>query len=99
MGVREFLADAADDVRQLMSDPTDEQKVILVAILGIAVADRVAFFYDIPFIVRTTMAVGAGFIILFPASLLITGQLVPPDPPDEDDEADDDGAGEQRAEA
>ncbi|ERH04385.1 MAG: hypothetical protein J07HR59_01517 [Halorubrum sp. J07HR59] len=88
--------DAADDVRQLVTDPTDEQKVILVATLGIAGADRVAFLDNIPFIVRTTMAVGAGFSVLFPASLLITGQLVPPDPPEEHEA--EDSAGEQRAE-
>jgi hypothetical protein len=89
MRLREFVADAVEDVRSLISDPTDEQKVILVAIIGIAVADRIAFFNDIPFIVRTTMAVGAGFIVLFLASLVITGQLVPPDPEEDNPEPQD----------
>lgn len=89
MGLREFVADAVEDVRSLISDPTDEQKVILVAIIGITVADRIAFFNDIPFIVRTTMAVGAGFIVLFLASLVITGQFVPPDPEEDDPEPQD----------
>lgn len=89
MGLREFVADAVEDVRSLISDPTDEQKVILVAIIGITVADRIAFFNDIPFIVRTTMAVGTGFIVLFLASLVITGQFVPPDPEEDDPEPQD----------
>lgn len=89
MGLSEFVGAAIEDGRSLIENPTDEQKVIAVAIIGIAVADRIAFLYDIPFIVRTTMAVGAGFLVLFLASLLITGQLVPPDPEEDDSDAHD----------
>ncbi|WP_434521866.1 hypothetical protein [Halorubrum sp. AS12] len=74
-----LLGDLKDDVVGFVRDPTDEQKVLLVTFIAIAVADRYLYFNDIPFVVRTTAAVGVGFIVMFVVSYLYTGQLVPPD--------------------
>ena len=76
MGV---VSDLRDDVVGFVRDPSDEQKAILVAIVAIAVADRYLLWQEFPFVVRTTAAVGVGFIALFAASYLLTGRLVPPD--------------------
>jgi len=77
-----LIGDLKDDVVGLVRNPTDEQKAILVAILAIAVADRYFFLIEFPFVVRTTAAVGVGFIALFVASYVLTGHLVPPDEDD-----------------
>jgi hypothetical protein len=75
-----------DELREAVRNPTDEQKAIAVAIATIFVVNRLTYWYGIEaYIVRSTMAVGAGFAALFAASYLITGHLVPPDendPPD-----------------
>ena len=76
MGV---VSDLRDDVVGFVRVPSDEQKAILVAIVAIAVADRYLLWQEFPFVVRTTAAVGVGFIALFAASYLLTGRLVPPD--------------------
>jgi hypothetical protein len=81
-----LLGDLKDDVVQFVRDPTDEQKILLVAVLSIAVADRALYFVDFPFVVRTTAAVGVGFIVMFVVSYLYTGQLVPPDGNVDDEE-------------
>ncbi|OTE98716.1 hypothetical protein, partial [Halorubrum sp. SD612] len=81
-----LFGDLKDDVVELVRDPTDEQKVLLVAFVAMAVADRAFYFRDIPFVVRTTAAVGVGFIVMFVVSYLYTGQLVPPDGNVDDDE-------------
>jgi len=73
------VSDLRDDVVGFVRDPTDEQKVILVAFVAIAVADRYFLWQDFPFVVRTTAAVGVGFLALFVTSYLLTGQFVPPD--------------------
>jgi len=73
------VSDLRDDVVGFIRDPTDEQKVILVAFVAIAVADRYFLWQDFPFVVRTTAAVGVGFLALFVTSYLLTGQFVPPD--------------------
>ncbi|SMO88228.1 hypothetical protein [Halorubrum cibi] len=78
-----LAGDLKDDLVGLVRDPTDEQKSILVAIVAIAVADRYFLWIDFPFVVRTTAAVGVGFIALFVVSYLLTGHLVPPDEDDE----------------
>ncbi|WP_066417191.1 hypothetical protein [Halorubrum aethiopicum] len=85
-----LVGDLKDDLVGLVRNPTDEQKAILVAIVAIAVADRYFLWIDFPFVVRTTAAVGVGFLALFAASYLLTGHLVPPDEDDEeyDDELD-----------
>ncbi|ELZ42137.1 hypothetical protein C463_11192 [Halorubrum californiense DSM 19288] len=74
-----LLGDLKDDVVGLVRDPTDEQKILVVAFAAMAVSDRYFYFNDIPFVVRTTAAVGVGFIVMFVVSYLYTGQLVPPD--------------------
>ena len=74
-----FFGDLKDDVVEFVRDPTDEQKILVTAAVAIAVADRVLYFIDFPFVVRTTAAVGVGFIVMFVVSYLYTGQLVPPD--------------------
>lgn len=73
------VSDLRDDVVGFVRDPSDEQKAILVAIVAIAVADRYLLWQEFPFVVRTTAAVGVGFIALFAASYIITGRFVPPD--------------------
>ena len=75
------VSDLRDDVVGFVRDPSDEQKAILVAIVAIAVADRYLLWQEFPFVVRTTAAVGVGFIALFAASYLLTGRLVPPESP------------------
>jgi len=84
MGVTDFIRETVADTVAILRDPTDEQKAIIAAVLGMAIIDRVAWYYDIPFVVRTTMAVMAGFAVLFVVSYAITGEFVPPD--EEDDE-------------
>jgi len=74
-----FLSAVRDDVVGFVRDPTDEQKALFVAVVVMAIADRGLWWVDFPFVVRTTAAVGVGFIGLFLASYLITGQFVPPD--------------------
>jgi hypothetical protein len=81
-----LLGDLKEDVVEFVRDPTDEQKILVTAALAIAVADRALYFVDFPFVVRTTAAVGVGFIVMFLVSYLYTGQLVPPDGNVDDDE-------------
>jgi hypothetical protein len=81
-----LLGDLKDDVVGLVRDPTDEQKILVTAAVAIAIADRALYFVDFPFVVRTTAAVGVGFIVMFLVSYLYTGQLVPPDGNVDDDE-------------
>ena len=81
-----FFGDLKEDVVEFVRDPTDEQKILVAAALAIAVADRALYFVDFPFVVRTTAAVGVGFIVMFVVSYLYTGQLVPPDGNVDDDE-------------
>jgi hypothetical protein len=81
-----LLGDLKDDVVEFVRDPTDEQKILVTAALSIAVADRFFYAVDFPFVVRTTAAVGVGFIVMFVVSYLYTGQLVPPDGNVDDDE-------------
>ena len=78
-----LVGDLKEDLVGLVRNPSDEQKAILVAIVAIAVADRYFLWIDFPFVVRTTAAVGVGFIALFVVSYLLTGRF---GPPDEDDE-------------
>ncbi|MFA9516555.1 hypothetical protein ACERIT_04955 [Halopenitus sp. H-Gu1] len=79
-----FVNELVDDVVGLVRDPTDEQKAIVAAILTIIVVDRYAWYHDIPFVVQSTAAVGAGFIVFFIVSYLLTGHPVPPDSDDEE---------------
>ena len=81
-----LLGDLKEDVVEFVRDPTDEQKILVTAAIAIAAADRVLYFVDFPFVVRTTAAVGVGFIVMFLVSYLYTGQLVPPDGNVDDDE-------------
>ena len=81
-----FFGDLKEDVVEFVRNPTDEQKILVAAALAIAVADRALYFVDFPFVVRTTAAVGVGFIVMFVVSYLYTGQLVPPDGNVDDDE-------------
>jgi hypothetical protein len=81
-----LFGDLKDDVVEFVRDPTDEQKILVTAALAIAVADRALYFVDFPFVVRTTAAVGVGFIVMFLVSYLYTGQFVPPDGNADDDE-------------
>ena len=81
-----LLGDLKEDVVEFVRDPTDEQKILVTAAVAIAVADRVLYFVDFPFVVRTTAAVGVGFIAMFLVSYLYTGQFVPPDGNVDDDE-------------
>jgi hypothetical protein len=73
-----LFGDLKEDLVGLVRDPTDEQKAILVAIAAIFAADRYFLWIDFPFIVRTTAAVGVGFVAMFVVSYLLTGRLVPP---------------------
>ncbi|MFO8115511.1 MAG: hypothetical protein R6U01_09175 [Halorubrum sp.] len=74
-----FLGDLKEEVVGFVRDPTDEQKALLFAVVVMLIADRALWWIDFPFVVRTTAAVGIGFIGLFLASYLLTGQFVPPD--------------------
>lgn len=80
-----LLDELKADVVGLVKDPTDEQKSILVAIGAIFIADRYFLWIEFPFVVRTTAAVGVGFIALFITSYILTGKLVPPDEDDEEE--------------
>jgi len=80
-----LFSELKTDVVGFVRDPTDEQKALFVAIIAMIVADRYFWWIDFPFVVRTTAAVGVGFIALFIVSYLLTGQFVPPDG-DADDE-------------
>ena len=80
-----LLGDLRDDVVGFVRDPTDEQKVLLAAVVAMTVADR-ALYFVFPFVVRTTAAVGVGFAVMFFVSYLYTGRLVPPDGNVDDDE-------------
>ncbi|MFC6615810.1 hypothetical protein ACFQAS_12780 [Halopenitus salinus] len=79
-----FVNELVEDLVGLVRDPTDEQKAIVAAIAAIVVVDRYAWYHDIPFVVQSVAAVGAGFIVFFLVSYLITGQFVPPDSDDEE---------------
>jgi hypothetical protein len=81
-----LLGDLKEDVVGFVRDPTDEQKILVTAAVAIAISDRALYFVDFPFVVRTTAAVGVGFIVMFVVSYLYTGQLVPPDGNVDDDE-------------
>lgn len=81
-----LFGDLKDDVVEFVRDPTDEQKILVTAAIAIAIADRALYFVDFPFVVRTTAAVGVGFIVMFLVSYLYTGQFVPPDGNVDDDE-------------
>ncbi|AZQ14768.1 hypothetical protein [Halorubrum sp. PV6] len=74
-----FFSDLKNDIVGFVRDPTDEQKALFAAVVVMAVADRALWWINFPFVVRTTAAVGIGFIGLFVASYLITGKFVPPD--------------------
>ena len=82
-----FFSEIKADVVGFIKNPTDEQKLLFLAVIAIAIADRYFWWIDFPFVVRTTAAVGVGFIVLFIASYLLTGQFVPPDG-NVDDESD-----------
>ncbi len=86
-----LVEEIKSDLVGLVRDPTDEQKTIVVAIVVIAVVDRYLQWVDFPFVVRTTAAVGVGFIAMFLVSYALTGQFVPPDETDEPEPADDGG--------
>ncbi|MBP1921365.1 hypothetical protein J2751_000354 [Halorubrum alkaliphilum] len=81
-----LVDDLRSDVVGLVRDPTDEQKAIVVAVIAIIISDRYFWWIEFPFVVRTTAAVGVGFIALFITSYVLTGQFVPPDGDDEDEE-------------
>ena len=81
-----LLGDLKDDVVGFVRNPTDEQKVLLVAFISMAAADRYLYFNDFPFVVRTTAAVGVGFLVMFLVSYLYTGSFVPPDGNVDDDD-------------
>ena len=85
-----LFSELKTDVVGFVRDPTDEQKALFVAIIAMIVADRYFWWIDFPFVVRTTAAVGVGFIALFIVSYLLTGQFVPPD-----GDADDEGEPEE----
>ncbi|MFW5917511.1 MAG: hypothetical protein ACOCRD_03775 [Halorubrum sp.] len=74
-----FLGEIKADIVGFVRDPTDEQKALFVGVVVMMIADRALWWVDFPFVVRTTAAVGIGFLGLFVASYLITGQFVPPD--------------------
>ncbi|QUO49091.1 MULTISPECIES: hypothetical protein [Halorubrum] len=81
-----LFGELKEDVVEFVRDPTDEQKILVTAAVAIAIADRALYFVDFPFVVRTTAAVGVGFIVMFLVSYLYTGQFVPPDGNVDDDE-------------
>jgi hypothetical protein len=81
-----LLGDLKEDVVEFVRNPTDEQKILLVTVVGIAIADRALYFVDFPFVVRTTAAVGVGFVVMFLVSYLYTGSFVPPDGNVDDDD-------------
>ncbi|SNR31048.1 hypothetical protein [Halorubrum vacuolatum] len=78
-----FIDELKADVKQVLTDPTDEQKAIIAAVIAIIIADRYFLWIEFPFVVRTTAAVGVGFIVLFIVSYLLTGHFVPPDEEEE----------------
>ncbi|MWV64101.1 hypothetical protein GRS48_04575 [Halorubrum sp. JWXQ-INN 858] len=84
-----LLAEIKADLKQVVTNPTDEQKAIVVAIVAMMIADRYFLWMEWPFVVRTTAAVGVGFIVLFVVSFLLTGHLVPPDEGDDEEEYED----------
>ncbi|GAB7008705.1 hypothetical protein [Halorubrum trueperi] len=84
-----LLGEIKADVVGFVRDPTDEQKALFVAVVVMMIADRAFWWIDFPLVVRTTAAVGVGFLGLFVASYLITGKFVPPDGnADDEDERD-----------
>ncbi|MES3161182.1 MAG: hypothetical protein PPP55_06380 [Halorubrum sp.] len=82
-----LIEELRSDVVGLIRDPTDEQKAIAVAVVAIIISDRYFWWIGFPFVVRTTAAVGVGFIALFITSYLLTGQFVPPDGDEDEEEA------------
>ena len=80
-----FIDELKADAKQVVTDPTDEQKAIVAAVIAIIIADRYFLWIEFPFVVRTTAAVGVGFIVLFMVSYLLTGHFVPPDDDEEED--------------
>ncbi|MFD1569602.1 hypothetical protein [Halorubrum laminariae] len=84
-----LLSELKSDVVGFVRNPTDEQKLLFVAVVAMAVADRYYYWIDFPIVVRTTAAVGVGFIALFVASYLYTGSFVPPDGNVDDEDGDD----------
>jgi len=85
-----LLSELKADVVGFVRNPTDEQKLLFVAVIAMAIADRFFYWVDFPIVVRTTAAVGVGFIVLFVASYLYTGSFVPPDGNVEDEDEEDD---------
>jgi len=84
-----LLSELKADVVGFVRNPTDEQKLLFVAVIAMAIADRFFYWVDFPIVVRTTAAVGVGFIVLFVASYLYTGSFVPPDGNVEDEDEED----------
>ncbi|WP_128906480.1 hypothetical protein [Halorubrum amylolyticum] len=83
-----IFSEIKEDVVGFVRDPTDEQKALFVAFVVMVITDRTLFWIDtlVPFVVRTTVSVGVGFLGLFVASYLLTGQFVPPDGDADEDE-------------
>ncbi|TKX77817.1 hypothetical protein EXE53_24575 [Halorubrum sp. SD626R] len=85
-----LLSELKADVVGFVRNPTDEQKLLFVAVIAMAISDRFFYWVDFPIVVRTTAAVGVGFIVLFVASYLYTGSFVPPDGNVDDEDEEDD---------